>query len=89
MPAPVVRFEDHRTLEPQLEATSDWLLIRQAAIDGFNLQIAIGLEAAEIHRRHGRHDLAAQSEDTVNNLRRALARATAWSPLAGEIPRAR
>lgn len=86
MSATVTSFEAHRSLEPELEETASWLRIKDAAIDGLNLQIAIGLEAAAIDRRDGRTAAAAERETKVEQLRADLVRVRGWNPLSA-IPR--
>jgi hypothetical protein len=73
-------------IESQLTTTIDWLLIREAAIEGLRLKIATEERGMELERRAGRDDQVALRLVQLEQLGRALKRATAWKPIV-EIPR--
>lgn len=82
MSATVAKFEEHRSLEAELAETAHWLRVKQAALDGFRLQIAVGHEAAARFRADlGREDLAQEAEAKVEQLRADLELAEAWNPM--------
>lgn len=64
-----------------------WFAIRTAAIDGLWVSIANESSAIERDRAANRLDMVATRVARITVLRRRLARAIAWSPANGEIPR--
>lgn len=65
----------------------DWILIQAAACDGLRLQISTEEQGIALDRDLGFTARAEERALRLVNLRRAAARARAWTPIAGEIPR--